>query len=189
MKKHLPFLLLFGLFLLFGWITDDGATKLHIPVFVWLAFNLTVFLWVLSRYVGTPIVSFLDSRKDGIQTELREAREKLAESEKLRSEVQERLERIEAETEAILKKAGEQAEVEVRKISEQAAEDEARFLRRVEAEISRREEETRQMLTREAAALTAEIARRIIEKEVNAEDRARVLDRNLKALRSSEGSS
>ncbi len=187
MKRAFPWLLLFILFLGFGWLTDTGATKLGIPVFVWLAVNLTVFLWVLGRYVGRPMGEFLQARKDGIQAELREARDKLAESESLRDEVQQRLSKIDAEVEGILKKAEEQAVLDEKRIAEQADEDEARFLKRVEDEIKRREEETRQSLTREAAVLTSEIARGIIEKEINSEDRARVLKRSLDALRSTEG--
>jgi len=188
MKKFFPWPAILLLFLVFGWIVDSGETRFGIPVFVWLAVNLTGFLWVMGRYVGRPIGEFLQDRRAGIQAELREAREKLAESEKLRNQIQERLSRIDAEVAEILEKAEGQSAEEVSRIAEQAAEEEARFLKRVESEIRRREEETRQRLTREAAALTAEIARGIIEKEVNSEDRARVLQRSLAALRSTEES-
>lgn len=188
MKKFFPWLGILLLFLVFGWIVDSGETKFGIPVFVWLALNLTAFLWVLGRYVGRPLGEFLQDRRAGIQSELRDARQKLAESEKLRNEIQQRLSRIDSEVAAILEKAEAQSAEEVRRIAEQTEEEEARFLKRVESEIRRREEETRQRLTREAAALTAEIARGIIEKEVNSEDRARVLQRSLTALRSTEES-
>jgi len=189
MKNFLNWFGLFLLFLAFGWVIDSGETKLGIPLFVWLAVNLTVFLWVLGRYVGRPVGEFLQTRRAGIQAELQEAREKLAESEKLRREVQERLSKIDEEVASIMEKAEKQSASEVERIAEQAAEEEARFMARVETEIRRREEETRQKLTREAAALTTELARTIIEKEVNPEDRARVLKRSLEALRSTEGSS
>lgn len=187
MKKFFPWLMLFVILLGLGWLMDRGETKLGVPVFVWLAANLTAFLWVLARYVGRPMGEFLQARRDGIQGELRDAREKLAESEKLAKEVSARLAGIEGEVEAILEKAEEQAASEAKKIAAQAAEDEERFLKRVESEIRQREEETRQLLIQESAQLTARLARDIIAREVKDEDRIRVLDRGMEALRKSEG--
>jgi len=182
MKKIFPWLILLVVLLGLGWPLDHGETRLGIPVFVWLAVNLTLFLWVLARYVGRPMGAFLDARREEIGEKLIEAREKLAEAEKLNAEIQQRLESIDGEVAALMEKAEKQAEVEAERIEQQAREEEERFLRRIEAEISRREEETRQQLIQESAALTAELARKIIEDEITQADRKRVLNRQLEAL-------
>jgi F0F1-type ATP synthase membrane subunit b/b' len=61
--------------------------------FFWWALNLTVFLFLIAKYVATPILGFLDSAQGGIDPgELEQAKEKLAQAETLKADVLERLE-------------------------------------------------------------------------------------------------
>jgi F-type H+-transporting ATPase subunit b len=183
MKTVGTWVVVFVVLLGFAILVDHGATHLGVPDFIWLALNLTLFMWLLARYVGGPMVAFLDTRKEGIAAELKQAQQKLDQAEELRAEVMRRLDEVEHEVTALRERAEREGQAEAEQIRDKAQADEARFLKRVESEISRRHVETRHALAQETAALTAQIAREILEREMTDEDRRRVLDRSLVAMR------
>ncbi len=143
MKSYGPWILLFIILLPLGWLVDPDGTKLGIPVFVWLAVNLTVFLYILARLVGQPMAGFLDARRESIATQLEQAKEKLAQAEELKTEVLSRLDKVENEVGEIQERAKVMGQAEAEKIAEQSVREQERFLRRVDEEISRRYTETR----------------------------------------------
>jgi F-type H+-transporting ATPase subunit b len=147
-----------------------------------LAANLTLFLYLLYRLVGRPINASLEARNEDIGNELDEARDKLAEAEKLRQEVHDRLDRVEAEVAEMRERAETQGRAEAEKIDAQAEEEESRFMRRVDEQIARRQEETRQQLARDTAELTAKLTKELLRKTMTEQDQHRVLDRSLEAL-------
>ena len=54
------------------------------------------------------------------------------------------------------------AQTEAEKIDAQTREDEARFMRRVDDQIARRQVETRQQLAQDTAALTAQLTKELL---------------------------
>ncbi len=162
---------------------EGGEAFLGIPMPLWKAVNLVLFLGALVWFVGRPLGRFLESRREGIRFELEEARRKLAEAEDLRAQVLKRLEEVEGEVSELRTRAEREGEAERERILAAAGEEEQRLLRRVEAEITRRTAETRQHLAEDTAALTAELARELLEREITESDRQRVLERSLVALR------
>ena len=161
-------------------------TYLGIPSWLWLPLNLAVFLFLLYRFVGRPISQYLETRRETIDTDLKEAQAKLAEAERLRGEVMQRLERVEGEVREVRDRAEADGRAEAAAIAEQATAEEARFLKRVDDQIARRQAETRTRLARETAVLTAQIAREILAEEMTPADRERVFARSLAALESLE---
>lgn len=183
MKKVVPWIVFFVGALAFAIIVDHGKKHLGIPDYVWLAVNLTAFLYLLYRFVGLPLGGFLDSRRDNIGHELAAAERKLAEAEELHHEVLQRLDQVEQEVAEIRERAEAQGRAEAERIEAQAKAEEERFLTRIEAEISRRGKETRQRLAEETAVLTAQMTRELLEREMTDADRQRVLERSLAALK------
>lgn len=170
-----------------AWASEGGARHLGIPDAVWLPLNLVVFLALLYWLVGRPISRFLESRREGIAQELAEAKRKLEEAEELRSQVVRRLGEVERELSELRDRAERDGRAEAERIAAQAEAETERFLRRVDEEVTRRQAETRALLAQETAALTAELAREILGREVQDADRARVLERSLDAMRSLQG--
>ena len=168
--------------LIFALLVDTGKKHIGIPDYFWVSANLTLFVFLLQRYVGLPMAAFLESRKDGIAEELQHAREQLEEADNLRAEVTRRLEEVESEVAALNERSVTEGEAEAQRIAEQTREEEERFLRRVEEEISRREVETRNQLAQDTADLTAQMARELLEREMTDDDRRRVLERSLDAM-------
>jgi len=181
-----PWILVFICCLVFTFFVDLGDNFFGIPESVLpylFAANLTLFLYLLARFVGRPMGGFLEARKEGIAEELEQARYKLEEARSLRDEVRERLDEVEQEVVQLKERAEREGRAEVEQIGEQTTRDEARFLKRVEEEITRRGAEARQNLAEETAALTAKLTRELLQRELTDSDRERVLDRSLGAMR------
>lgn len=173
--------------LVFALLVDKGVKHVGVPDYIWLALNLTAFLYILQRFVGRPMGAFLETRREGIAEELQNARRQLEDADRLQAEVSKRLAEVEEEIAELKGRAIADGEAEAGRISEQTKIDEERFLRRVEGEISRREAETRAQLAQDTADLTAQLARDLLDHEMTDEDRQRVLERSLKAMASLEG--
>jgi F-type H+-transporting ATPase subunit b len=187
MKTIVGWALVYSVALVFALTVDKGAKHIGIPDYIWLSLNLTAFLYILQRFVGRPMGAFLETRRDGIAEELENARRQLAEADRLQAEASKRLADVEEEVAALKKRAAADGDAEAGRISEQTRIDEERFLRRVDEEISRREVETRARLAQDAADLTAQLARDLLAQEMTDEDRRRVLESSLDAMKSLEG--
>jgi F-type H+-transporting ATPase subunit b len=181
-KDRFTWVLILVVLLVLAFLVDHGNRHLGIPDWIWLAVNLTVFLYLMNRFVGQPMGAFLETRREGIKEELAQARLKLAEAEQLRAEVTARLGKVESEVAEMRERAEAQGLAEVEKIDAQTREEEARFMRRIDEQIARRQEETRQQLARDTAALTAQLTKELLSGTMTDDDQKRVLARSLGAL-------
>ena len=185
MKDKLFWALAFVVFLIFAFLIDEPQNPSFLPstaIRVLLAANLTLFLYLLNRFVGQPINETLKARGEDVKTELAEARKKLVEAEALRLEVRERLAKVETEVMEIQQRSEALGKTEAEKIDAQAHEDEARFMRRVDDQIARRQAETREQLAKDTAALTEQLTKELLKSTMTEKDQQRVLDRSLGAL-------
>ena len=185
MKDKLFWALAFVVFLIFAFLIDEPQNPSFLPstaIRVLLAANLTLFLYLLNRFVGQPINETLKARGENVKTELAEARKKLVEAEALRLEVRERLAKVETEVIEIQQRSEALGKTEAEKIDAQAREDEARFMRRVDDQIARRQAETREQLAKDTAALTEQLTKELLKSTMTENDQQRVLDRSLGAL-------
>ncbi len=160
------------------------GTTFGIPDPWWKLLNLVAFLAVLIWFIGRPLGRFLDARRRNIGHQFEEAREKLERAEALRAEVEERLTSVQQELDEVRARAEREAAAEVARIEAEAQAEEQRFLGRVEEEIGRRTADVRRKLAEDTAALTAQMARELLSKEMTDADRERLLERSLAALRS-----
>jgi ATP synthase F0 subunit b len=189
-KEKLIWIVAFVAFAILAFMIDEPGKPEFLPgeaKRLLLAANLTLFLYLLNRFVGKPIAASLEARQESIQGELAEARDKLDEAERLRAEVSERLGKVETEVAEIRDRAAAQGKAEAAKIDKQAAEEEARFMRRVDEQITRRQAETREQLAKDTAALTAQLTKELLASTMTDDDQKRVLARSLGALENLPG--
>jgi len=182
--------LVFVCALIFTFFVDLGGNFFGIPdsaLHVLFATNLTLFLWLLMRFVGRPISGFLDARASGITRKLEEAREKVAEAESLHHQVQQRLDELGAEVAAMKQRAERDGEAEAAQVAEKTVTEQERFLKRVEEEITRRSAEARANLSKETAELTAKLTKDLLKQELTEDDRRSILERSLSAMGSESG--
>jgi F-type H+-transporting ATPase subunit b len=187
MKQVVAWGMIFVCALIFALLVDKGVKHIGVPDYFWLSINLTLFLYILYRYVGKPMGAFLDTRREGIAGELQNARRQLEEADQLQADVTKRLDDLESEVADMKQRAVADGAAEADEIAAQTKLEEERFLRRVNDEITRREAETRAQLAQDTADLTAQLARELLENEMTDEDRRQVLERSLGAMRALEG--
>lgn len=190
MSRVVPWIVVWLCFFGFTFVVDLGENAFGIPQsalpFLY-SINLTLFVYLIYRYVGRPIGATLEARREGIVEELKNARKQLEEADQMQAEVSRRLDEVEREVDELRERSAADGAAEAQEIAEQAKADEGRFLRRVEDEISRREAETRTRLAEDAAKLSAQMARDLLNREMTDEDRQRVLDKSLEAMSRLEG--
>ncbi len=182
MRAWLGWIVVLAVALVMALLVDHGERTFGVPDWFWMALNMTVFLYLLHRFVGRPIAAYLDTRRDGIAADLEQAAAKLAEAERMRGEVMARLEEVDQEVAAIRRRAEAEGTAEAEAIAEQSEREQARFLTRVDDEITRRHAEVRQSLARETAELTARLTRDLLSDQITPADRGRVFDRSVTAL-------
>lgn len=187
MRTVLGWLVVFAVALMFAILVDEGVKHAGVPDYIWLSLNLTLFLYILHRFIGRPMAAFLETRREGIAEELQNARRQLEEADRLQAEVSKRLADLENEVAEMKERAAADGEAEVAAIAEQTTIEEERFLRRVDQEISRREAETRERLAQDTADLTAQLARDLLAREMTDEDRRQVFERSLEAMTTLRG--
>ena len=67
MKAVFGWFVVFAVALVFAILVDKGVKHVGIPDYLWLSLNLTVFLYILQRFVGKPMAAFLETRSEGIE--------------------------------------------------------------------------------------------------------------------------
>ncbi len=148
------------------------------------AINLVVFFGLLAYLIGRPLVRYLNARADSIRSDLADAEAKLAEAERIRERLMERIQEVEQEVADLKQRAEQEGVAEAERIRAEAQTEETRFLARVESELERRTKETKRELAHEVARLTREMTRQLLEEKITDEDRKRVLSRSLEAFES-----
>jgi F-type H+-transporting ATPase subunit b len=147
-----------------------------VPVFVWEIVNFAILVGVLVYFGRKPMQEMFASRREEITGNIDRASALLQQAELRNSEWQRRLANLDAELDSIRITARERAEEEGERILAEAA-DGAERIRRdavaaVEYELRRAQAELRE----EAANLSTELAAGILDREVGAGDRDRLMD-------------
>lgn len=141
---------------------------------VWKSIAFILFLYVLYRYGWEPITDSLEQREEEIDSSIRRAEEALAEAKEIQAENKQARREAEQEAQKILREARESAEA-------LREEEEAETRRRIQqmqeqaqAEIEREKQAALEELRDEVADLAIQAARKIIQRDVDA-DRQREL--------------
>lgn len=178
-----------GLALLIGVIgaspaaaADVGGTWLGVPVWLWLTFNLVVFLAVVGYFLVPPIARYLEDRGEEIQQRLERAREQREEVRQMQATLEEKIEALRAEARQMLERAEEEGRKDRDEILTRADEDRERLLSQTREELDHRLEQARRQLTAHAAALAAQLARDRLEEVLDEDERRRLFEDNLARL-------
>jgi F0F1-type ATP synthase membrane subunit b/b' len=148
---------------------------LGIPLTVWQLLNLVLFLAVLIYFVAKPMSAAFRKRQLEVERRAQDAEKRRAEVDRLSGEIEQRTLRLEREIEEIRRQGlteGESARAELAARANEAQE-----------EIARRLAEAKAELRRAAAELTAQHASEILKREVNDEDRHRILEDGAERLK------
>ena len=161
----------------------EGAdTFLGLPRWIFLAFNLIVFIGILVYFAGPAVAAFLGEKRDEVTKALAEAERQRAEAEAMSEKLAAQVAALRAEVEELRERAEREGEREREEILREAARERDRIKQQTEDEIAHRLEQARQELTRHAVELASRLAEERLESTITADDRHRLFEANLARL-------
>lgn len=142
----------------------------------WQAFNLVVILALLIHFGRKPVADYFAARRQGIQNQLSQAADLLAQAEHRNSELQRKLVDLSAELDSIREASNRRAEEEALRILAEARATADRIRRDAQAAVDQELRRAQSKLREEAADLALELAGRKLQSGVNDADRDRLMD-------------
>lgn len=147
-----------------------------VPIFVWEILNFAILVGVLVYFGRKPIRDMFASRREEISGDIDRATELLEQAELRNSEWQRRLADLDVALENIRSSARQRAEEEGERILAEAADGAERIRRDAVAAVEHELRRAQSALREEAANLSTELAAGILDREVGAGDRDRLMD-------------
>jgi|KBSSwiStaDraftv2_1062776.scaffolds.fasta_scaffold00108_14 F-type H+-transporting ATPase subunit b len=158
-----------------------------LPMPVWNAANLVLFLVLLWWLLKKPLSSFLGGRRAEVAEAQRKAEADRRRAEELAAQINARLSRIEGEIQDIRSHAARESESEQAALLQQAEVDARRIAERATAEIETRAREKREELTAYAGDLAVTLAEQMVKKSLTPEDERRLVTDGLGGLKTATG--
>ncbi|WP_112182195.1 MULTISPECIES: F0F1 ATP synthase subunit B [Paraliobacillus] len=144
--------------------------------------SFAILLYLLKKFAWGPLLNKMEERENYIANELDVAEKNRISAEKATEEANERLKQTRQEAQVIIedaKKAGIEQEQIIIKAAETAAD---RMKQSAQAEIQQEKESAIQALQAQVASLSVQIASKVIEKELNAQDQEKLISDYMKEI-------
>ncbi|MGM0410067.1 MAG: F0F1 ATP synthase subunit B [Bacillota bacterium] len=149
---------------------------------LWEVINFFVLLWLLKRYLYTPLTDMLDKRKNKIESDLQEAKDKKKEAQELKEKYEKQLSEARSEAQEIVEEAEERAKEKANKIVEEAREDAQRIKERNEAEIEQAKEEAVAELKEEVSSISLMAASKFLREQLDEEKHKKLINQYIENL-------
>ena len=155
--------------------TDWGLQILTLLTFV-------VLLILLNKFAFKPIAQALDRRGETIKKSIDDAEQQRAEAKKLMDDYQKQLADARNEAGKIIEEARQLGERVRKEVVEKANSEASAVVQRAQEEINRQKDKGIQEMKDTVAALSVQIASKVIEKEVNEATHRQLVDNLIKEL-------
>lgn len=166
-----------------AWAAEEaGQGFLGLPPLFWKVGNLILFFGLLFYLLVRPLSRFFRIRREQIVSHMKEAVHQQQEAERLRSEMEQRVAALSGEIAALKERLRRDGEREREALRQQGDEEAARLVAQISQEAARRVEEARRELASEAAAVAADLALELLQRELTPEDRERIFRTTLERL-------
>ncbi|WP_117168419.1 F0F1 ATP synthase subunit B [Paraliobacillus sediminis] len=144
--------------------------------------SFAILLYLLRKFAWGPLMNKMEERENYIANELDVAEKNRISAEKASVEANERLKETRLEAQVIIedaKKAGIEQEQVIMKAAETAAD---RIKQAAQEEIKQEKENAIQALQAQVASLSVQIASKVIEKELDAQDQEKLISDYMKEI-------
>lgn len=150
-------------------------------VFTLIIFGLVVL--TLGKYAWKPLLKVLQEREATIRTAIESANSNQAAAERLLTEYKAQLDRAAQEAAALLDKGRHDADAARQRMLEDARHEATEIAARARREIELASDAALKELYDRAAELSIDVARRIVSKELSADDHRRLIEDSLAEMR------
>jgi len=149
---------------------------------LWTLVIFGAVVFVLGKFAWKPILNGLQAREAFIRDSLEEARRDRATAEERLKEYEERLNAARSEATAIVEEARRDADVVKRRIEDEANAEAGRIVERAKREIGIAKETAVKDLYSLSAKLTADVASKILAREITPQDHDRLIRESIDRL-------
>lgn len=138
--------------------------------------NFLIFVSIMYALLWKPVVDFLDKRRDEIRSNIEGAESDKAEAEKVLAEYNKKLDDARGEAMAIMNRAEKEAQIERSQILEKAQKESTFLVEKSREQIGAETIAAKQQIRSELAVIAAEVASKVIEREVKEDDHRKFVD-------------
>ena len=149
--------------------------------------NLIVIYLILRKFLYNPVKKALDERKASVDAVYDDARSAREEAERAREELTGRLKGAEAEAQSIKAEAEARARAREERELEAAKEKAAGIVRAAQAEAQSEKKRAEQDMRSAVTELSSAIAEKLLEREINTDDRDRMVDEFIDEIGEADG--
>lgn len=173
----------------------DGATAVLATGFpVWLTPELQVLFWALAvfftllallwKFAWGPIMHALEEREQHIQKTIDDASEQMKAAQAKVAEYERRINAARDEAAEIVAEGRRDAEKLVAEEKIRSEQEGSRIIERAKREIQLAKQAAAEEIRQQAVALTGDVARKVLEREINAEDHRRFVQEAIREIAS-----
>lgn len=184
MKKAVVFLSLLALGPVAARAAEGGVNVIpgNLGLQLWVVATFVVMVVLLGKLAFKPIAEALERRGATIKAQLDEAEKSRAEAKKLMEDYQKQLAEARAEAGKIIEEARQLGEKVRKEVVDKANAEASAIVSRAQEEIVRQKEKGIQEMKDTVAALSVQIAGRVIEKELNEAAHRQLIENLLRDL-------
>ncbi len=169
-----------------GYITVPAvpaAAELNLPflsidpgTILFTLINLLILFLGLKHFLFAPVNKVLSERQQAVDQSLKDAETAKAEAEAVQAEYNEKLAAAKEESAEMLRSAARRAQQRSDEIIQSAKDDAAAIRQQNEAELDRERRKAASALRGEVSGLAVAVAEKVVEREINPADHARLID-------------
>ena len=146
--------------------------------------NIIVLFFVLRILLYKPVKKFMQAREDRIKAEKQEIADSRAEIDELKKQYGEKLADTESEAKEIMRDAAEKAQMQSANIIKEAEEKAKNILTGADIKAEDAKNKAAQSIKQDVVSAAAEMAAKILSREINEKDNADIADRFFSELES-----
>lgn len=168
-----------------AWAAEEGQGNLFagdIGNAIWTLAIFLLVIFVLGKFAWGPLLSGLQQREEFIRRSLKEAKDDREAAEARLKEYEDKLKVASSEAAEIVNKGRREGEAVQARIEEQAREEAEKMIGRARREIDLAKQAAIKDLYATTAGLATEIAARILQRELSAEDHEKLISDSIEEL-------
>ncbi len=154
---------------------DNPLISPNLGLIVWQTAILLILIWLLAKYAWKPILKAVNNRESAIADALKSAESAKEEMAKLKSDNESLLRQAKDERDAILKEAKEMKDKIVSDAKKKATDEADRLIAAARESIRSEKNAAVAELKSQVAALSIEIAEKIVKNELSSNDKQKAL--------------
>lgn len=149
-------------------------------IFTWA--NLLILFLLMKKFLFGPVRRIIEKREEEINSSINKAEELEKEAEKMKADYENKLENAKDKAEEIVRTATRNAYLKEEEILKNAQKKAADMLEKADKQIEMEKQAALNDVKNEVSHMATAVAEKILEKDINEEDHARLIDEFIKGM-------